>query len=113
MLGFMPGFPFLGGLDSRLHTPRRDEPRVKIDAGSVGIANNQTGLYPSDSPGGWQIIGRTPLKVFDINDDEMSLYQAGDYIKFYSIDENTFNDTQSEIAENRFNKEKWVLNHVD
>ena len=71
------------------------------------------GLYPSDSPGGWQIIGRTPLKVFDINDDEMSLYQAGDYIKFYSIDENTFNDIQSEIAENRFNKEKWVLNHVD
>jgi len=113
MLGFMPGFPFLGGLDSRLHTPRRNEPRVKIDAGSVGIANNQTGLYPSDSPGGWQIIGRTPLKVFDINDDEMSLYQAGDYIKFYSIDENTFNDIQSEIAENRFNKEKWVLNHVD
>ena len=69
--------------------------------------------YPSDSPGGWQIIGRTPLKVFDINDDEMSLYQAGNYIKFYSIDENTFNDIQSEIAENQFNKEKWVLNHVD
>ena len=82
MLGFMPGFPFLGGLDSRLHTPRRDEPRVNIDAGSVGIANNQTGLYPSDSPGGWQIIGRTPLKVFDINDNEMSLYQAGIILSF-------------------------------
>lgn len=65
MLGFMPGFPFLGGLDEKLHTPRRSEPRVRIAAGSVGIANNQTGLYPSDSPGGWQIIGRTPLKVFD------------------------------------------------
>lgn len=63
MLGFMPGFPYLGGLDKRIHTPRRSEPRVKIDAGSVGIANNQTGLYPLDSPGGWQIIGRTPLKV--------------------------------------------------
>ena len=76
MLGFMPGFPFLGGLDERIHTPRRSEPRVKINAGSVGIANNQTGLYPSDSPGGWQIIGRTPLKVFDQYSEPMTLYEV-------------------------------------
>ena len=108
MLGFMPGFPFLGGLDERIHTPRRSEPRVKINAGSVGIANNQTGLYPSDSPGGWQIIGRTPLKVFDQYSEPMTLYEAGDYIKFYSIDEKTYNQIESEINDGRFNKEKWV-----
>lgn len=78
MLGFMPGFPYLGGLDAKLHTPRRSEPRIKINAGSVGIANNQTGLYPMDSPGGWQIIGRTPIKVFDLNRTPMTLYEAGD-----------------------------------
>ena len=82
MLGFMPGFPYLGGLDSRIHMPRRSEPRVRIAAGSVGIANNQTGLYPLDSPGGWQIIGRTPIRVFNKDDQPMTLYQAGDKIKF-------------------------------
>ncbi|MCE5097523.1 5-oxoprolinase subunit PxpB [Staphylococcus devriesei] len=111
LLGFMPGFPFLGGLDERLHTPRRSEPRVKIEAGSVGIANNQTGLYPSDSPGGWQIIGRTPLKVFNQYSEPMTLYEAGDYIKFYAIDESTFKEIETEIAKNRFNKEKWVFNN--
>ncbi len=113
MLGFMPGFPFLGGLDKRLHTPRRSEPRVKINAGSVGIANNQTGLYPSDSPGGWQIIGRTPLKVFDQYSNPMTLYEAGDYIKFYAIDESTFKELETEIANNKFNKEKWVTNNYE
>lgn len=113
MLGFMPGFPFLGGLDKRLHTPRRSEPRVKINAGSVGIANNQTGLYPSDSPGGWQIIGRTPLKVFDQYSNPMTLYEAGDYIKFYAIDESTFKEIETEIANNKFNKEKWVTNNYE
>lgn len=108
MLGFMPGFPFLGGLDERVHTPRRAEPRVKINAGSVGIANNQTGLYPSDSPGGWQIIGRTPLKVFDQYAEPMTLYEAGDYIKFYAIDEQTYNQIKKEINDGQFNKEKWV-----
>ncbi|PTI36702.1 allophanate hydrolase, partial [Staphylococcus succinus] len=78
MLGFMPGFPFLGGLHAKLHTPRRQDPRTRIPAGSVGIANNQTGLYPKESPGGWQIIGRTPLNVFDINREAMCLYAAGD-----------------------------------
>ncbi|WP_180530670.1 5-oxoprolinase subunit PxpB, partial [Staphylococcus haemolyticus] len=108
MLGFMPGFPFLGGLDESVHTPRRAEPRVKINAGSVGIANNQTGLYPSDSPGGWQIIGRTPLKVFDQYAEPMTLYEAGDYIKFYAIDEQTYSQIKKEINDGQFNKEKWV-----
>ncbi|WP_422936788.1 5-oxoprolinase subunit PxpB, partial [Staphylococcus chromogenes] len=90
MIGFMPGFPFLGGLDKALHTPRKAEPRLKIPAGSVGIANNQTGLYPEDSPGGWQIIGQTPIKVFDLNRDPKILYQPGDKIKFYAINEEQF-----------------------
>ncbi|MGY3480778.1 MULTISPECIES: 5-oxoprolinase subunit PxpB [Staphylococcus] len=107
MLGFMPGFPFLGGLNSKLATPRREEPRTSIPAGSVGIANNQTGLYPKQSPGGWQIIGRTPITVFDILRTPMCLYESGDYIKFYSIDESTF-DQIVEAQQGEFDIEKWV-----
>ncbi len=108
MLGFMPGFPFLGGLHAKLHTPRRQDPRTRIPAGSVGIANNQTGLYPKESPGGWQIIGRTPLNVFDINREAMCLYAAGDYIKFYSITEATYHEIVEEQKHNNFNIDKWV-----
>lgn len=110
MLGFMPGFPYLGGLDERLHTPRRSEPRLKIDAGSVGIANNQTGLYPMDSPGGWQIIGRTPLRVFDLNRTPMTMYEAGDYIQFYEIDQQEFDRISEEIQNGKFDIDKWVTN---
>lgn len=110
MLGFMPGFPYLGGLDERLHTPRRSEPRLKIEAGSVGIANNQTGLYPMDSPGGWQIIGRTPLKVFDLNRTPMTMYEAGDYIQFYEIDQHEYNNISEEIENGKFDIDKWVTN---
>lgn len=90
LLGFMPGFPFLGGLNTQLHTPRRSEPRTQIPAGSVGIANSQTGLYPKASPGGWQIIGQTPIEVFDIERQPMCLYQPGNYIHFYSITQDEF-----------------------
>ncbi|MBA1354180.1 MULTISPECIES: 5-oxoprolinase subunit PxpB [Staphylococcus] len=107
MLGFMPGFPFLGGLNSKLATPRREEPRTSIPAGSVGIANNQTGLYPKQCPGGWQIIGRTPITVFDILRTPMCLYESGDYIKFYSIDESTFEQIV-EAQQGEFDIEKWV-----
>jgi len=85
MLGFTPGFPFLGGLPKELHTPRLDTPRMKVPAGSVGIANGQTGIYPIESPGGWQIIGRTPLKVFNINRSNPFLFKAGDILIFESI----------------------------
>lgn len=108
MLGFMPGFPFLGGLDKQLHTPRRQDPRTSIHAGSVGIANNQTGLYPKQSPGGWQIIGRTPIKVFDILRDPMCLYDSGDYIKFYAIEEETYHQIIDEQQQDGFDIEKWV-----
>lgn len=108
MLGFMPGFPFLGGLDEQLHTPRRKEPRTRIPSGSVGIANNQTGLYPKASPGGWQIIGRTPIQVFDAKRSPMCLYAPGDKIKFYAIDEQTFKQIENEQSGQQFNIEKWV-----
>ena len=108
MLGFMPGFPYLGGLDQRLHTPRRSEPRIKIDEGSVGIANNQTGLYPMESPGGWQIIGRTPLKVFDIESKPMTLYKAGDYIQFYEINNKEYIEISEATQRGEFKQDKWV-----
>lgn len=108
LLGFMPGFPFLGGLSEKIHTPRRNEPRTKIPAGSVGIANNQTGLYPNQSPGGWQIIGQTPIDVFNINREPMCLYQPGDYIKFYSITQEEFEDFKEQQQNNTFNYERLV-----
>lgn len=88
MLGFLPGFPYLGGLDERLHTPRLSTPRTKIPAGSVGIGGKQTGIYPMESPGGWQLIGRTPLTLFAPG--EPLPYAAGDRIRFIPIDENEF-----------------------
>ncbi|HSQ87954.1 5-oxoprolinase subunit PxpB [Romboutsia sp.] len=85
MLGFTPGFPYLGGMDERIATPRLQIPRTKIHAGSVGIAGSQTGVYPIDSPGGWQIIGRTPIKLYDENREQQILLRAGDFIKFVPI----------------------------
>jgi KipI family sensor histidine kinase inhibitor len=85
MIGFTPGFPFLGGLPQALHTPRLETPRTLVPEGSVGIANNQTGIYPVASPGGWQLIGRTPVKLFAPERPDPFLYQAGDCIKFKTI----------------------------
>lgn len=84
MLGFLPGFPYLGGLDERLFTPRLPTPRTAIPAGSVGIGGEQTGIYPIASPGGWQLIGRTPLKLFDPAAGALP-YAAGDRIRFCPI----------------------------
>ena len=87
MLGFLPGFCYLGGLDERIHTPRLANPRIKINAGSVGIGGSQTGIYPLDSPGGWQLMGMTPVKTYDPDREVPILVQAGDYIRFVPIDE--------------------------
>ena len=84
MLGFLPGFPYLGGLDERLFTPRLNTPRTAIPAGAVGIGGEQTGIYPIASPGGWQLIGRTPCKLFDPESGALP-YMAGDRIKFEPI----------------------------
>lgn len=89
MLGFLPGFAYMGELDERIMMPRKPQP-AKITAGSVGIAGRQTGIYPLASPGGWQIIGRTPLKLFNGNSDEPALLKAGDTVQFFSISRNEF-----------------------
>lgn len=90
MLGFTPGFPYLGGMDPSIAAPRRKEPRIHIPAGSVGIAGEQTGVYPIVSPGGWQLIGRTPLRLFDPQREQPILLSAGAGIRFVPIDEETF-----------------------
>jgi inhibitor of KinA len=90
MIGFTPGFPFLGGLDPRLQTPRKKTPRGKVPAGSVGLADKQTGIYSLDSPGGWQLIGRTPVKLFDLSRGKPLFLEAGDRVRFCPIPEREF-----------------------
>lgn len=85
MLGFLPGFCYLGGMDARIAAPRLKTPRVRIEPGSVGIAGEQTGIYPIASPGGWQLIGRTPLSLYSPAREKPILLEAGLRIKFYSI----------------------------
>lgn len=81
-IGFQPGFPYLGGLDERLHTPRRAEPRLVVPGGSVGIGGSQTGIYPLAAPGGWQLIGHTPLNLFDPQQQPPTLLRPGDSVRF-------------------------------
>jgi inhibitor of KinA len=90
MIGFAPGFPYLGGLDARLATPRRAEPRPLVPAGTVGIAGAQTGIYSLPTPGGWQLIGRTPLRLFDPTAADPSLLHAGQQLRFVPIGEAEF-----------------------
>ena len=85
MLGFLPGFSYMGTVDDKIATPRKNSPRTVVPAGSVGIAGKQTGIYPQSSPGGWQLIGRTPLKIFDAKRGVPCLLNPGDSVKFYSI----------------------------
>lgn len=85
-IGFLPGFMYLGGLDKRLHQPRRSEPRLEIPQGSVGIGGEQTGVYPQSSPGGWNIIGNSPVKVFDVTKKNPCPLNVGDKVQFYSVE---------------------------
>jgi len=84
MLGFVPGFAYLGTVDPRIAAPRRSTPRIRVPAGSVGIAGVQTGVYPSETPGGWQLVGRTSVKPFDRSSAKPFLLKAGDSVQFYS-----------------------------
>ena len=85
MIGFMPGFPYLGGLDERISFPRLSTPRIKVPAGSVGIAGKQTGIYPFESPGGWNIIGRTELSLFDVDANPPSLLSNISQLRFVKL----------------------------
>ncbi len=98
MLGFTPGFCYLGGLDERIASPRKSSPRLKIPAGSVGIAGNQTGIYPLESPGGWQLIGRTPLKLFDPYRNPVFLVNQGDRIRFKPISPEEFSEVEQNFS---------------
>lgn len=92
MIGFMPGFPYMGELPEELVTPRLKTPRLSVPAGSVAIAQRQTGIYSMESPGGWQILGRTPLKLFDPEKEPPVLLQMGNLVQFYPISETEFKE---------------------
>lgn len=102
MLGFTPGFCYLGGMDRRIATPRQETPRLRIPAGSVGIAGEQTGIYPLESPGGWQLIGRTPLRLFNPASRPEFLFSAGDYIRFYPVDKDEYERIAAAVAEDTY-----------
>lgn len=102
MLGFTPGFSYLGGMDERLATPRLKTPRTHIPAGSTGIAGKQTGIYPIVSPGGWQLIGRTPLKLYDPFRDPPVLLKAGNYVRFLAISEDKYREIAAQISDGTY-----------
>ena len=98
MLGFLPGFAYMGGMDESIACPRLTSPRTKIPAGSVGIAGAQTGVYPLDSPGGWQLIGRTPLKMFAIHGEQANFtLSAGDRVRFVPISEERYRELEGAV----------------
>lgn len=97
MLGFIAGFPYLGGMDERIAAPRLANPRVRIEGGSVGIAGNQTGVYPVASPGGWQLIGRTTVKLYDVCREQPVLLEAGQYVRFRSVDAETYQKIEEQV----------------
>lgn len=109
MLGFTPGFPYLGGMPNKIATPRLENPRVRIPAGSVGIAGSQTGIYPIESPGGWRLIGQTPLKLFNPESTPHFLLQAGDYLQFTPIDEEEYHRIKNQVLNDKYNVKIWSL----
>ena len=102
MIGFAPGFPYLGGMDARIACPRLKTPRTRVPAGSVGIAESQTGVYPNASPGGWQLIGRTPVKLFDAAQDPPSALLPGHFVRFIPVSEQEFAEIKSQVADGSY-----------
>lgn len=102
MLGFLPGFPYLGGLDKSIETPRLESPRTSIPRGSVGIGGSQTGIYPIESPGGWRLIGRTPILPYDPSRTPPVLYEAGDFIRFVPISVGEYEKIEREVADGSY-----------
>lgn len=97
MLGFLPGFPYMGDLDAKLHLPRRANPRVAVPAGSVAIAGSMTAIYPAASPGGWHIIGRTPVLLFDVTADPPSVLSPGDAVRFDPVSRDDFDRISEQV----------------
>jgi len=102
MLGFAPGFPYLGGMDERIATPRLASPRVRVPAGSVGIAESQTGVYPMASPGGWRLIGNTPVSLFDPTSDPPVPFLPGSFIRFVPVTAEEAERVERQVAEGTY-----------
>lgn len=107
MLGFVAGFAYLGSLPKHLFCSRKTEPRKEVLAGSVGLAGFQTGIYPANAPGGWQIIGRTPIPTFNPKAENPTLFKAGDRVKFKSIPSSEFKEIEAQICSGKFNLEEY------
>lgn len=101
-IGFQPGFLYLGGLDERIHMPRKANPRLRVEKGSVGIGGEQTGIYPQDSSGGWNILGKTPFELFDITKAQPCFAKAGDRIQFEPVDLHTFKQIEIEVQSGNY-----------
>lgn len=101
-IGFLPGFLYLGGLDDKLEFNRKASPKLKVPKGSVAIGGNQTGIYPSESAGGWHIIGKTPIPIFDISNENPCFANSGDQIQFVSISKNEFYDIENDIIKGKY-----------
>lgn len=102
MLGFLPGFVYLGGLDKRIHMPRLETPRTKIPERSVGIGGNQTGVYPMESPGGWKLIGKTPVDFYNPQKKDPILCKPGDYIKFFKITASEYKTIRNDVQQGNY-----------
>ncbi|WP_194767821.1 5-oxoprolinase subunit PxpB [Tamlana sp. I1] len=107
-IGFLPGFLYLGGLDEVLWTPRKATPRMKIAKGAVAIGGNQTGIYPTESPGGWNIIGNSPIDFFNLNNERPCFSKAGDRIQFYAVSLKEYHDIKVLVEANVYQIEKEV-----
>ena len=108
-LGFQPGFFYLGGLNEQIHMPRRDNPRLRVEKGSVGIGGEQTGVYPQDSAGGWNLIGKSPIDFFDISKPTPCFAKAGDFVRFESVDLETFEKISEEVKNESYQlKYSWL-----
>jgi inhibitor of KinA len=108
-IGFQPGFLYLGGLHQNLHVPRKSNPRVRVDKGSVGIGSAQTGIYPQNSSGGWNIIGKSPLNFFNMKASNPCFAKPGDRIQFVAVDLHTFYQIEIEVANQKFKIKKSLL----
>ena len=109
-IGFLPGFLYLGGLDKRLHFPRKSSPRLNVAKGSVGIGGSQTGIYPSQSAGGWNIIGNSPISFFNVASDNPCFAKAGDKIKLLPIDFHEYQHIELQVAHGMYKLKKEKLN---
>jgi len=108
--GFLPGFPYLGGLDETLYIPRKESPSLKVPKGAVAIGGKQTGIYPQESPGGWHVIGQTPIEIFRVTEKPPVYLLPGDSLEFYSVNAEAFFQIKEEVETQKFNYKSMLQN---